>query len=869
MKENGKRRDIRYCKDAGTKVITMKARAIALCLVLLVTTASYADPIPSKASLLNGTQNYLRSGIFVPTVTIDRIHAFEKDHWLEWGNPDLYAIVRMDGEEKRTGETSEYDFSPSWKFEQLPNRRSMEIRIEVWDKDGFWSEDDQHDICKFNGDRGFSFLYYVDGSINCPSIYGVDVTTSHDASGVPTIKLFSSGSGGGDGPDTEIWITITVEDLFAYHARVRAERYGQMKSFVGAMRGEFNPVGCVAEEMQRRCYSSMVTVIRAYSVVGTLVPQTAFVFYARGTVTTLDIFYVNLFTGPTKVITFSALPEEIPKSTTCKANFSPNTTPVVEYHGRRLQDCLGNLQGYAAKEKDQYKDIYVLLSTLSQEKSELKSALGDAGEIRMSFSSEVSNSKNDDERKAREYWLNTMEAIIKQLEADQIYIDSMITLAETLKPPTKVTLANLEITQTSATLKWDMNNDKDFKCYRVCCSYYKDSDYVELQEEIQNRGTTSHTFSDLPLGKDCEFWVTVYDLQNLSSKSDVIRRKISTPNLVVSDIRVLPENPIINRSFTVTVTITNIGDEKTDHVWNLNCPILGFHFDTGQQYSSAKFPTEPIQPNQSWTYEQAFLLGDARTYDLEVTVDPFDCLTEPKDDNSQHVKITVIKPDFKITASQQHLTVLQGKSGASTIKLTSVGQWSGTVFLQCTIDSPSKIAIDKASLNQTRLTLSPNGTVDTALVVTIGQNSVPGIATIRVTAKGADIEHHVTITIEVPKPDLTWVYYDYSPKPFKVGDSLLISAALKNAGPGMALGGYTVRLEIWEQISEEELKVVYSIEIEGRQLKPNEFLFFSLQVDYCFAEPMWYQILLTIDPADVVDELNEENNGGEMVFEVV
>src|SRR5207249_5804350 len=85
-------------------------------------------------------------------------------------------------------------------------------------------------------------------------------------------------------------------------------------------------------------------------------------------------------------------------------------------------------------------------------------------------------------------------------------------------------------------------------------------------------------------------------------------------------------------------------------------------------------------------------------------------------------------PEFTVTANPSSLTINPGATGTSTIALTSLNGFSGTVSLS-TSPSPTCPSPNCStwSINPTSVTLSPNGTASSTFTVTAGTSSpTPG-----------------------------------------------------------------------------------------------------------------------------------------------
>ena len=107
-------------------------------------------------------------------------------------------------------------------------------------------------------------------------------------------------------------------------------------------------------------------------------------------------------------------------------------------------------------------------------------------------------------------------------------------------------------------------------------------------------------------------------------------------------------------------------------------------------------------------------------------------------------------PDFGISASPASLSIHIGSSGTSTITLTSLNGYAGTIGLSTSIAcSGVCLVYPTASLNPTSVTLSAGGTGLSTLTVSTSVLTTPGTYTITITATSGSITHTMTVTVQV------------------------------------------------------------------------------------------------------------------------
>jgi len=107
-------------------------------------------------------------------------------------------------------------------------------------------------------------------------------------------------------------------------------------------------------------------------------------------------------------------------------------------------------------------------------------------------------------------------------------------------------------------------------------------------------------------------------------------------------------------------------------------------------------------------------------------------------------------PDFGISATPASLSIQIGSSGTSTIALTSLNGFAGTIGLSTSIAcSGLCLVYPTASLNPTSITLTAGGTGVSTLTVATSVLTTPGTYTITITATSGSITHTVTVTVQV------------------------------------------------------------------------------------------------------------------------
>jgi uncharacterized membrane protein len=111
------------------------------------------------------------------------------------------------------------------------------------------------------------------------------------------------------------------------------------------------------------------------------------------------------------------------------------------------------------------------------------------------------------------------------------------------------------------------------------------------------------------------------------------------------------------------------------------------------------------------------------------------------------ISVQVVGPDFSISAQPSIVTVPQGKSGLSTVTVTSLAGFAGTVNLSVSGNLP-------ASFSKSSLILSSGGTMSSNLTIS-GFTTYPGLYYLTVTAFSGTVSHYATIVANVTGPDFT------------------------------------------------------------------------------------------------------------------
>ena len=117
--------------------------------------------------------------------------------------------------------------------------------------------------------------------------------------------------------------------------------------------------------------------------------------------------------------------------------------------------------------------------------------------------------------------------------------------------------------------------------------------------------------------------------------------------------------------------------------------------------------------------------------------------------HSTNMDVTVTtagQPEFAVQANPTQITLRLGQTGSSTVTLTSVNGFSGSISLSAT-GAPSGPTL---SLSSSTVALQSGGTVKSTLTIAVGNIAI-GKYVITVTATSGQVSHSVTIVLTVAR----------------------------------------------------------------------------------------------------------------------
>ena len=198
-------------------------------------------------------------------------------------------------------------------------------------------------------------------------------------------------------------------------------------------------------------------------------------------------------------------------------------------------------------------------------------------------------------------------------------------------------------------------------------------------------------------------------------------------------------NPTITVAKGDTVTINLSSADTTSHRLLIDFDNNGFGTSpdctTGADQCSATFP-----PSTSISFTVNYPPG---TYKYYCTIHP----------NSMVGNFVVQPPDFGVSSNPPNLSILQGSNANSTITVSSINNFVGTITLSA---NPSP-AGPTTSFGTNPLTVSSGGTATSKLTILIPQTVSPGLYSITVTGTNSSgsPSHTTAISVTVTKPDFS------------------------------------------------------------------------------------------------------------------
>jgi len=191
----------------------------------------------------------------------------------------------------------------------------------------------------------------------------------------------------------------------------------------------------------------------------------------------------------------------------------------------------------------------------------------------------------------------------------------------------------------------------------------------------------------------------------------------SNPSLAAS-FTFSPSSPSVGQAVTFTATVSG-GTSPYTFNWNFGDGATGTGNPTTHSYSS------------SGTFNAQLTVQDSAS--AMATASRSVSVTQPA------------SPDFSISSSPSSFSLAQGASGSSTITLTSLGGFAGTITLSPSV-SPSGPSV---SVSPTSVTLTAGSSATSSLTVTTQPATPIGSYTVTVSGTSNTISHSTTVQVIV------------------------------------------------------------------------------------------------------------------------
>jgi len=233
--------------------------------------------------------------------------------------------------------------------------------------------------------------------------------------------------------------------------------------------------------------------------------------------------------------------------------------------------------------------------------------------------------------------------------------------------------------------------------------------------------------------------------------------RVQLHDIVVINVTVTPTTFTSGAIVTINVTVLNNGTE-TEYlnvtVYKDSDPVktVTFLHKVGMSWTPSLLPdqngttiiewdTTSISPGDYTLKVYAFLIKPT-TKESVPGIEESEALF---DNWMTYGTITVIGPDFELTASPTSLSIQQGSSNTSTITITSLNDFNDLVSLSVS-GVPSEVTV---MFDPEQVTPPPNGTANSTITVSVGLAATPGSYTLTINATSGTLEHSVDIALEI------------------------------------------------------------------------------------------------------------------------
>ncbi len=269
---------------------------------------------------------------------------------------------------------------------------------------------------------------------------------------------------------------------------------------------------------------------------------------------------------------------------------------------------------------------------------------------------------------------------------------------------------------------------------------YDGNGFIDAGEPISSNfpPTTSLTFTATTTPGTYTYWCFIH-------KGPMFGRFIvqapATPDFSISASATTPASLVAGNSATSTISLTSLNNfaGSVNLAASSTAPVAGLTFS---------FSVNPVTLTAGGTGTSTLTISTtastpAGTYTIAVTG------TSGSLSHPATVAVTVVGTDFSMSSSPTTLSIVQGSSGNSTITLTSLNGFSGSVTLSVAV-SPTG---PTASLSPIFVALSSGGTGTAVLRVSTSSgaysSTATGSYTITLTGTSGSLSHSVSLSITI------------------------------------------------------------------------------------------------------------------------
>lgn len=341
-----------------------------------------------------------------------------------------------------------------------------------------------------------------------------------------------------------------------------------------------------------------------------------------------------------------------------------------------------------------------------------------------------------------------------------------------------------------------------------------------------------------------EHTITDYDLMTggLSDLDIVLPSEEPLPDLVVTGITT-PESPYLNYSYTIGVTVENIGGSEIATPFNVS--LKANETVIGNETVNALSAGETSIINFTWTPRTTAY------YNLTAVADPENIISESNETNNQHTKNTTVikepKPDLVVKEIRTSGMIYSNISNMVTATVENMGDVNAERFRTGLFGTNRTLLSEKI--------VSGLGANDTTTIEFEWTPTHAGDHTILVTADSHDELAELNETnnnrttditvIEIPDSDLRVM--EIETETIFASELNPIKARIRNIGRDA--GGFNITLDVDGSLVDEK-------EISSLRFNTTAVAVFG----WVPSEEGSHTINITVDPENAVNESNETNN---------